>query len=467
MLASSPDGKRTFFGGFSSQRMKDWDEIVTLYETSNIHLAELATSIAHHVNFELPAVKKGIARCQQLLRDYDRKEIEYSNTAEEYHAIFRKACSDLGVAGVDIDKEVAALPQTLPSVFDGVAAQCAAESVGDAVAYFQAFSAFVANPDSPGTTAPPGAALPVLSFLRAHGNVSAAVYRGQISLEDAQKRLAELREQATSATDAASGDTETPQINWDLDAPAGNDGDASAPAIDWDVVDLSAEAAGDSGDSPAINWDVGAVEISADGGEAPAINWDADPADASSATAVAQISAVPSTSVDVTISVLHDSQLRNQLITDLLQLSCFLKQRLSELNAEAARSTRVHLPMFEQASFAHLHTTQHMRRLLDAVNAVMVAVNGPKTRQLILLHSSPKYLARTIHTLRQKQGLAQKLKDSRALTEKKRGEVQQQLVALQPQVEVVTAQTKNIKLEAEKILSKQYNGRPVNIMASF
>jgi hypothetical protein len=46
--------------------MKDWQEIVHLYEKDNVYLAEAAQMLIRNVTYEVPSLKKQIAKCEQI-----------------------------------------------------------------------------------------------------------------------------------------------------------------------------------------------------------------------------------------------------------------------------------------------------------------------------------------------------------------------------------------------------------------
>ncbi|GFS07769.1 CDK5 regulatory subunit-associated protein 3 [Elysia marginata] len=64
-LKSTEVGKKNLIGQFSHQSMKNWTEIIKLYEKDGTYLAEAAQTIVRNVNYEVPAIKKQIVKCQQ------------------------------------------------------------------------------------------------------------------------------------------------------------------------------------------------------------------------------------------------------------------------------------------------------------------------------------------------------------------------------------------------------------------
>lgn len=50
--------------------MKDWVEIVKLYEKDNIYLGEVASLLQRNVNYEVPALKKQITKAINLKNVY-------------------------------------------------------------------------------------------------------------------------------------------------------------------------------------------------------------------------------------------------------------------------------------------------------------------------------------------------------------------------------------------------------------
>ena len=65
ILKETEKNSKNIFGMYSSQRMKDWNHIISLYQKNNIYLAEAASILQRNVQFEIVALKKQINKCQQ------------------------------------------------------------------------------------------------------------------------------------------------------------------------------------------------------------------------------------------------------------------------------------------------------------------------------------------------------------------------------------------------------------------
>ncbi|KAK9503288.1 hypothetical protein O3M35_011889 [Rhynocoris fuscipes] len=99
ILRETEADSKNIFGRYSSKRMKDWQEIVSLYTKNNVYLAEAADLLINTVKFEIPSIKKQIAKLQQLQNELKKKEtdaIKSGKTARNELAAFLK---ELGLEG--------------------------------------------------------------------------------------------------------------------------------------------------------------------------------------------------------------------------------------------------------------------------------------------------------------------------------------------------------------------------------
>jgi len=65
ILKQTEASSKNIFGRYSSQRMKDWQEILALYENDSVYLGECAQMLQQYTQFEIPALKKQLMRLQQ------------------------------------------------------------------------------------------------------------------------------------------------------------------------------------------------------------------------------------------------------------------------------------------------------------------------------------------------------------------------------------------------------------------
>lgn len=111
---------KSVFGRYGSQRMKDWQEIVRLYEKDSNYLAEAGQILVRNVNYEIPGLKKQISKFDQLI-DEAHKKIHDLTTSESVLTSQRAAlCQKLGIEGKDLRTEFLAKINDLPKLYKDV-----------------------------------------------------------------------------------------------------------------------------------------------------------------------------------------------------------------------------------------------------------------------------------------------------------------------------------------------------------
>lgn len=66
ILKETEADSKNLFGRYGSQRMKDWQEILKCYEKEHLYLAEAAQMLVRNINYEIPSLKKQIAKEEQM-----------------------------------------------------------------------------------------------------------------------------------------------------------------------------------------------------------------------------------------------------------------------------------------------------------------------------------------------------------------------------------------------------------------
>lgn len=141
ILKETEADSKNLFGRYGSQRMKDWQEIVKLYERDNLYLAEAANILVRNVNFEVPGLKKQIAKFEQiqnvwifilishilssfyvwlLLQECDKKALDYSKKESASQAEFNNVCKQIGISGDKIKSELVEKLKELPEIYNKV-----------------------------------------------------------------------------------------------------------------------------------------------------------------------------------------------------------------------------------------------------------------------------------------------------------------------------------------------------------
>lgn len=116
ILKTTEADTKSVFGRYGSQRMKDWQEIVRLYERDNVYIAEAGQILVRNVNYELPSVKKQLSKFDQLIDDAQKKI--HDLTASESVLLSQRAalCQKLGIEGKDLRAEFTAKVKELPKL---------------------------------------------------------------------------------------------------------------------------------------------------------------------------------------------------------------------------------------------------------------------------------------------------------------------------------------------------------------
>ncbi|XP_059151211.1 CDK5 regulatory subunit-associated protein 3-like [Physella acuta] len=433
-LKSTDTGKKNYIGQYASQSMKNWADIIKLYEKDGTYLAEAALLITRNVNYEVPAVKKQISKCQQTQKECARKEKEYAANSADLRKQYAASCKQLGIEGEKIKTELASLVKDLPSELSKFAES--AKSLNDAVQYYDKFTKFVTNNND-------AINVPLLKHILSKGNTTTYEWRigkapKQIDQQDISIDLADEQDAGANGADGA---------------------------IDWSAVDE--DSAIDFGD--AVNFDLGDITVESGGvlavdGEVvlenpdiDAIDWGAVE-DLPSAAAGQQTDDSGTATGKNALSIIDNPETRNNFIDDLLELKAFLTQRVNELSHDASDSHMLSAP-----SDIHLGQNE-VTNMLTKVKDILDKLTSVQMQHLMLIRDSPRYVDRLRDSLRQKLLLADKMLQSEKEMAGTRIEAVNEEKDLEPQLELLRKQTKVLKKQLEDEISKKYTDRKVNII---
>ncbi|XP_048026203.1 CDK5 regulatory subunit-associated protein 3 isoform X2 [Megalobrama amblycephala] len=428
ILKGTEASTKNIFGRYSSQRMKDWQEIVSMYEKDNVYLAEVASILIRSVSYEGPALRKQVSKAQQLQQELSRRELECQSGAADMRERYYAACKQYGIRGENVAREIQALVKDLPVVLEetGKKAACLKE----AIEFYSAFTNFISDWSE--------VVLPMLRFVQSKGNTTLYEWKtGNVPT------VVERPVMEEAPPDVVTEET----IDWgDLGGSAGteevNFGISVEDGVDWGV---SLESGNEETVAGGIDWgesesapvEIEVVDVGTDCPDGVARGEDA-------------------------LSLLENSQTRSQFINELMELEMFLCQRLSEMHEEG---DLVAMSQFQLApSVIQAQTAERVQVMLAEVRELLNGLTSVRMQHLFMIQASPRYVERVSELLRQKLKQADILVLKRGTLAEKRQEALEEQAKLEPRIDLLVARTKELQKLIEADISKRYNNRPVNLM---
>ncbi|XP_068610580.1 CDK5 regulatory subunit-associated protein 3 isoform X2 [Brachionichthys hirsutus] len=408
--------------------MKDWQEIVSLYEADNVYLAEVASLLIRNVSYEGPALRKQLAKAQQLQQELSRREVECQSSGADLRERYYAACKQYGIRGENVTRELQALVKDLPAVLEEVGKDAA--KLDELIQFYAAFTNFVCEWSEP--------VLPMLAFIQKRGNTTFYEWRtGNVPTVIERPVVEEQPDAVTNdmidwgnfgkATDmqnVTDDITVKDGIDWGISLEPDTEQDAGAGGIDW----------GDTEGSPI---EIEIIDAGTDCPEGVARGEDA-------------------------LSILESSQSRSQFIDELMELDAFLSQRVIEMAEEA---DVVAMSQFQLApSVIQGQSRQHIREMMSHVQSLQSRLTSLRMQHLFMIQASPRYVERVSEVLRQKMKQADILVLKGATMAEKRQEALEEQSRLEPRVDLLAGCTRELQKLIEADISQKYHKRPVNLM---
>ena len=428
-LKDTEKDSKNFFGSYGSQRMKDWQQIVKLYQGDNIYLAEAASTLAQNVVYEGPGIKKSLVKCDQVEQDCDKKEENIRKRIIELEEEFKKECKELGISGEgSIKKEIIGLAKGLPDTYLEMA-----EEAKDLAEACDLYDKFVKSMLDEGVTEE---VIGNLRFLIEHGNTTTYEWKFRekpISVEETELVF-----------DDEDGEDDGGEIDF---------GDGEIDFGAEEDVDFGREAEIDFGDSGA-EIDFGEGEI--DFGESGEIDFGDIDVDTSAIVVEEGGMAGGVAKDEEALTILDNRRTRLNIIDELEELAGFLAQRLVEATSSGSK--------FNLVSSGVDHEPETLQKMLQKVELMSSKLCEVKMQQLQLIRSSPGVVDRLVDRLKGKLKMVEKVRMGRQELEKRREQVSKDRAEGNKQLGIILAKTKELQTDVEADISKRYNGRRVNIM---
>ncbi|XP_018421088.1 PREDICTED: CDK5 regulatory subunit-associated protein 3 [Nanorana parkeri] len=423
ILRGTEAATKNLFGRYSSQRMKDWQEVIYLYQADNTYLAESGSLLMRSVSYEIPALKKQMARCQQLAEESERRAEECVQGAAEQREQYYSSCKRYGITGEDIRRELQMLVCDVPSSLRKVGADTA--GLLPAIELYQACVSFVCESS-------PEQALPLICHVQKKGDTT--VYEWRSGEVPKTVERPELKEAEDLSQHAVEGEIDWGDIGVTTETVTSED-------IDWGIV---SEATGADG----IVWDIG--ETSPD--EIISVveaGHDVPPGVARGTDA---------------LTILESTETRNLFVDELMELEVFLSQWLQDLDSDADIVT---VTQFQTAPvILQGQPREKVMAMLSNVRDLIGRLTDVKMRHLFLILASPRYVDRVTDLLGQRLKQAELLERKREAWLERGKSAQEERESLEPKLQVLQERSRELQKQIEAELSLRYNNRPVKLIGT-
>lgn len=433
ILKETEADTKNVFGRYGSQRMKDWQEILRLYEKDNVYLAEVSQMLIRNVNYEIPSTKKQIQKLEQIQTDLEKKEADYKKSENAARSEFNSLCKQLGIPGEQIKQELAEKVKELPEIYEKIAKKT--KSLEKAVEFYCGFVNYTLGREHD------GGCVPVVKYVIDNGNTTTYewVY-GEAPLLISEPPLninldnEDLEKKKVVDVDNAEIDFGEIDINGGI-----NFGDVNLEVggeIDWGDGNVEEAIAGDIDYN--ISLEESGIVVEAAGHEG------------GNATGTEAY------------TILDNPSTRNDFINQLFELEAFLKLRLYEFKDDNVNFLSFS-QLQESSSIVQNSTLESSQNMLDNVQVILSEILNTKVQHLHNIKHSVRYVDVLTSSLKQKLNLVDKMIVLQNSMREKRENFAKEVSIIRPLLQLLIQRTKELQTEIEKDISKKYKNRIVHL----
>lgn len=435
ILKDTEKDTKNIFGMYGSQRMKDWQDVVNLYQKDNIYLGEAAQIMIRNVSYEIPSLKKQIQKLEQSKIESEKKIKDYNKSESLTLKEFNTSCEQLGIKGNNIKLELLELVKELPIIYDKQMNKI--KTVKAVIDLYTSFTEFIINECSH--------VLSTLSYVVQNGNTTTYEFiHGEKPLSIEEVTQPQIIEEADENV-IDFGDNIVFESNTGIDF--GDQIVIENPQIIEEKIDWGSSRESSNEESfEIVNYDDLNTEIEISREQSGIIEKSGD--------GIAR--------GDEALHLLDNSKYRDQIINDLIELEAFLKIRLFEMSNDSDLLTLSQ--MQEAPTILQMQTVETLTLLSDYVHKALNELTNRRFQHLYNIKHSPKYVDILTDTLKQKLSIVERIKTSKDILEMKIKDCNMDINKIEPVLKTAIEKTKELKSQIEEDISKKYKGRVVNIV---
>lgn len=426
ILKETEKDTKNFLGFYSSQRMNDWLNIKSQYEKENVYLAEAAQILQRLVQYDIPALKKQIAKCDSTVADCSRKEEEYAKQAVSSKKQYENELKKMNIEGRHLRRDIESLTADLPAFFERIAQEiCRLE---EPVEYYKNFRKYVQQ----------GAhleadLLPLCTSLMTKGS-DVTVFEWK------HGKKPSLIERLTVMSSAANDQIDEESTKNDDEIDFGDDGE-----IDFGDGDNSGFGDPYLEGSSAISGAIDGIEVLGD-----------------SQADVELLEDAVARGMEA-LTFLENSETRNLIVDELNELLTFLLFRQDDESTESSANIYISGIENRPAEISNVSVSM-MDNWKTEVNDIYARLTDPQKTHLFKIYTSPEYVETILESLERKRSLEDRYEKMRCLMVEKRAEAMCSAGKAQIELNQITEATRTLQQQIEEEISKRYKGTPVNIM---